>query len=1260
MSRHKSVNTGPSAGSNAGRGFRYQDHVGALFLTRMYFGEAGYEAVIPEGSDDYLIRTPDGDILVDTKSSRARARTRNDMDDTVTLKKLWARPLAAGVQIAEYWVVSERSRMAPRGRQSAVVLFGTSPPPRAARSFLLNEPDPVRDAVELLVRHRGLTLLAAELVVLAFAKAVGELASANGPLPLDLRLSITQSEVELIASRVLAAVDSERLEEIVLSGFLRVVDFVTPMEDAGFYLGVDVQPGHFCSGLALERPEAAARVVDALQRTRAVAIRGPSGAGKSGLMWNAVLTTRDARRWFRVNPGIKPAPQALTAFFEAYAGFDVGFVIDDIGRGGIDAWTDLRHHCQAHPRAVMLGSIRSEDVVLLPARHAIAEIDVVPDQQLAEALWRKLRELGHTNWAGWIEPWNLSNGLLLEYGHILAAGARLERVVLDQVRERLQQGRDDELSVLRATALVAAHGGAIRIDSLQQHLGLSTADMARALQRLLAEHLVRIDEAGSALTGLHALRASAISMALVEIAYATRETQAHDALRVADCASLEALTAGVLTSRAISADAAGDALASRLSAQTSLRELAAAVRGLRSGGVTESVRDWLKMLNAIGVPRKFATFAAMMGITPATSFHEIEALRKPVQLGRELHASIVKQRIPRSLASTLLECLSGDIDNASTMDRVEALSALAKATLTPEQQSTVAALPISLDDIAIADVVNLLDAAEAIHPDVAAAWVRRASGKNLLERLSAETPFALAIEREDTEEGVIVHGDLYEAALTQGENSNDRLVAHVHAILRLEPDATLAHVRLVDSSGETSLHLDAEKRIRRENSPPHAMVQINRRVIDVVAAEVAGQSWSHYLTRGAELLRSGLGAFRRLLDGIMMGRVNQQALDELNRVVDACDDLIAPVDPPQQRAEGLTGLSGRHLNPLQNVIFSTNATLVKRIADLPANAASLAMHVEDLVAQSNRAKEDPWFLIDMGIPRELEILQVLLRQIVVVALDADASGLDPRQRWRKPDGKVKDAFAHVSVRSERSLDQRIEACRSQWQARLRQYLPGAEVIAPMAKDGILWRSLFVATFPIERLADLEKWIDEARATGERIRAEVNDFDDIVLVPAVHGCAAVEFSYQLSRGRSGSIVGSMLAAAGQESFLLKPDQDVVNRIGLPVLQHPIELERVFQALADCAGLHGLGLGGLDRPQAERARMESAVATIKRDSPKLLESFQKIDRPAFTTLRACLNMISTDDEVEGVVPSPSPREMQLALAEWTWLQSKALSA
>src|SRR3546814_15329860 len=84
--------------------------------------------------------------------------------------------------------------------------------------------------------------------------------------------------------------------------------------------------------------------------------------------------------------------------------------------------SDLLKEAMSVPGVVLLGSVREEDVTLIAERARAAEIRADPDDELAERLWRELREAEKTNWAGWREPWKMSDGLLLEYVHILTRG----------------------------------------------------------------------------------------------------------------------------------------------------------------------------------------------------------------------------------------------------------------------------------------------------------------------------------------------------------------------------------------------------------------------------------------------------------------------------------------------------------------------------------------------------------------------------------------------------------------------------------------------------------------------------------------------------------------------------------------------------------------------------------------------------------------------------------------------------------------------
>lgn len=1250
----------PTAGSNAGRGFRYQDILGALFVAKVWLGEI--DRIVPEGSDDFEIYTAHGLVLVDAKSSRPGVRARSVVNTTAVFEALWSRSLKDDTEVSEYWLVSEAPPVGVASVGKTNVTFPNAPTnPKAKISFVMVEPEPHAAAIDLLVRGKSLSPLAADLTILAFAKAVGDLASANGPLALEDRSPIAATDAERIAHRVLSAVDADRLERLMRSGFVEPVDFVSAIEEPGFYLGVDVQPGHFVAGLALDRPTAVAGVLDALARTRAVVLVGPSGAGKSGLMWNSVITLRNDRRWFRIRGLGPPDEEALTAFLHAYADAGpIGFVVDDIGRGRVEIWRRLHDFCTSHSEALLIGSTRTEDAVLLPSRHSILELTVGPDPQLAKKLWQRLRENNQTPWSGWAEPWSQSEGLLLEYGHILTKGERLDAVIIEQLRTRLHEHRDDELAILAASAPVAIHGGAVAIKTLRDELGLSVTDMVRALDRLLSEHLVRVDGAGALLTGLHAVRATSICGALMRLGYSDASTQARMALRVAAMESIESVAHGVISAGAISVDEAGGELATRLASSHCINDLTRSLRGVRAGGLTLVARTWLAEVRAKGCAPKLATTLAMLGLLPEYEVPEIGEMSSMSALGRKLIRAVSAQKPPPSLVDQIVVRI-GSTD--STMDAASVTDSLAALTGAPLEETQIAQLSAAcpaFDTWPITNVIMSLDAAYSVHGDIAATWVHshktEQTDLDVLARVIEETPFALIISREQGAEGLILHGDIYEAAIGPEENPNDLLVAHCHAMLMAEPKARIAHVRLVDASGRKTFHLDSEKRIPRENSPPHALAQWNSRAIDAVAQEVGAESWSTYLTQGQELLSSGHKAFRKLLDSVMVNRVNEQALDALNEVVHATDRLIAPFKPAPKTmgVDPSSAVSGKHLTPLQNIVFSLNAQLIVNIAKLPSQAALLAMRARDLIDLVDKSRTEPWQLIGDTPPAILDEVEVTLHDIELIALEAAASEVSPRQRWSKANGKPKDAFDFVTRRSRVAFEKRIAERRKTVEVIIAATLPGAKVIAPEIKDGVIWYTRFIASFPIVSLEGLRRWVVDASTLGDRIKSQLAAGEDVCLVPLLNGQVAVDYAYQLSRSSfSDSRVAEVLATAGRTSLLGPPDASLVQRIGAPVLAQPETINVIFLALRDISGMLQFGFGTTGRPIQEIQRLEQAVAHLHEHGQTFLALLDGMDYPFIGAIRHLTDMLTdTNDSVMDLDQSLPLEGLQDALIQLAW--------
>ena len=108
----------------------------------------------------------------------------------------------------------------------------------------------------------------------------------------DTAQSITPSDLETLATRVIQTVDVESLDEAVRTGLVEPVDFGVradlPIEE--FLTGVDVLPAHIAADLDLPRNAEVQAITEALSERHSALLSAPSGAGKLALMWRTART----------------------------------------------------------------------------------------------------------------------------------------------------------------------------------------------------------------------------------------------------------------------------------------------------------------------------------------------------------------------------------------------------------------------------------------------------------------------------------------------------------------------------------------------------------------------------------------------------------------------------------------------------------------------------------------------------------------------------------------------------------------------------------------------------------------------------------------------------------------------------------------------------------------------------------------------------------------------------------------------------------
>lgn len=588
----------PRAGARAGRGFHYQDAALTLLVVRGLLGTAPVGQLVPEGRDDATLDLADQKCDAQVKS-RQPSQSRFSANDLAKI----AVELAQRRSAERLLVVLERGFLetgldrraseVDEVRQQLADALATRV--GAARSGeLLNQlsilvtAEPLKTAASELAIARGLRPPVTELVVQSLCAAVAACAdwnAAGGSTPATL----TATDASAIVDRVVELVDVAALDAALARGLCEAVDFTQTNADATYLHGVATTAAHVAGGLVIDRPDAVGAVIDALSGRRRVLVAGPSGSGKSAIVWLTVHASRHSIRWYRIRRLDEPDAVAtidrMARTLGACAERPIGFVVDDIGRLGTARWDAVIHEFTNRPGIVVLGAIREDGLRSVTTLTDVGVVRPKADEQFAEALWSMLSERAGTTWEGWREPFEIADGLTLEYVHILTSGARLDEVLSNQVQRLAKEVKGDDLIAVLGIVTVADQlGTAVTVDQLMTLTGLARTSIVAAMVHLEDEFLVRID--GVAVTGLHELRSAVSATHALAASFRTLEQTVADVVGVVNVDDLESVVprAARLTEDAIVCTA----LADRLSRNSDVAAMTASLNGLR--GVEREAR----------------------------------------------------------------------------------------------------------------------------------------------------------------------------------------------------------------------------------------------------------------------------------------------------------------------------------------------------------------------------------------------------------------------------------------------------------------------------------------------------------------------------------------------------------------------------------------------------------------------------------------------------------------------------------------------
>jgi hypothetical protein len=1196
IQRSKSTKATSRAGSHAGRGFRYQDAISAWLAVEIWAERRSSAFVIPEGGDDIEIRGKDTTTFIQVKSRRKYVGNYTQGEVAGYIEELWNRSLMSGTGPEKMDIILERevtdlkpisNQPLNRGIDGAIITRLTKF--NGASNLLPNTsiavvPSPHECAINLIMERKDCSPITAQICFAELLLQVGFLANENGELQPSEYRGLSISDTETLIHELLSAVDGDALEDALKEGVCEPVDFITQINDPNFYLGVDVEPGHLAAGLVAERPDGRYALINGIEKKRAALIAGPSGAGKSALMWEAASALRHTVRWFRIrrlNLSDIPSLRLLVRTFRASEDSPVGFIMDDIGRNSPEGWTALLKEVMSIPGVVLLGSVREEDLSLIPERARAEEVRAVPDDDLAERLWQELHEAEKTEWAGWREPWGQSNGLLLEYVHILTRGKRMHELLADQVAARLSDPeRSLELDILRAGAWAGAANADIESSRLLQALSVNEADLSRALKRLIDEHLVRSPAPGW-VTGLHQLRSEELLKLTHQMEVPTLETSFERTVASVSPTDLEPLVADTISKNRLQIPAVLDCLNARIESEPDAKAFASSLRGLGTGRVYAGVNEWLDTPEAQMLPRTKVGITAMIGVA-GSDFGDIEMFEE-VQSAADRLSQIkgAPEDDPRRLLieGMSLNILSALIEHSDLESLKEILAAMVGMDMPKLVETTLRQVPDNLLDSDLHLVGSILGTLATLNRKIAIKWVEEIGQKALFTRIQAEIAWAGSVTTDKTDDGKLVRCDYWYVAGTIQENPHEEVVRLCKLVLSLCPTADIVESNAITASGELAGLADypfAEKRIPRENLPPESLPEWNRKWMDLISSHVAAPSYSDYLARGAAILETLVPTLEKIFDLLLRGKNPYNRHSKRMKTLFVDIETLTPPAISSSEASGSGSSDARTMSStLQTLFLSVHAFLIARFMKLPEDSGLLIEWLNEQISYIDIIiDEEPWQLISKNPQPMFVRLKNLLVNLRALAGDAHERQENPIKTWVTHGKRAREgnAVKLISSFSESSVHSRLAERKEKIEQAAK--IAGVDAIWHLRinpKGSLPWPPADVlALLPAQNTVEATLALDQQT---DAIRSIVDLTVKLTIMPIIDG-----------------VVIPGLVKSGYQAMLPDIDEALgwMKTLELPYV--PPEISTLFGEVVcitgDLSAMDQLKLGTPTRPEEER--------------------------------------------------------------------------
>ena len=1138
---------GSRSGAIAGRGYHFQDVIGAWLAARVVSGELAVERIVPEGLEDMSCEGADA-WHVQVKSRQARVgdfpttkaagfvvdawrrhRERSALQPEAKLAVVFERPIAGtslrgwGQPLAETLASHDGLRAALAKAAAAQGLHGDLP--RMLESvcvMVLSWAGSEAETSSMLARHLRLPVGAALPLVLALRAEVARCADANAATNWSTRVGLTRTDLGQRVDEVAALIDQQSLLQAIRDGACEAVDFTTALEERSFYEGVGVQPGHIAAGLTVPRPEVVDRVLAGLDRTGACLVTGPSGAGKSAVTWMAAYVARHIL-WYRVRR-LREQDVALLLRLAAEVGAGpstpVGFVVDGVGTGTLQAWDALRRETATRAGVLLLGSVRTEDMFPLATLADCAVVQPRLDEDLASRIHGELARRSATAASHWLEAYEQSDGLTLEYTYLLTRGRRLRDVLAEQVRTRVREGRDIELMVLGVVATAHRWGATVPVDRLATVLGISDSDLSRALRRLIEEHLLHRE--GDRLAGLHPLRSAVLADEAHAVPRPTMTDTTRRLVQLLPPEDLRPFLAGLLIDRDDLDALVVKELARRISRVVDeLHVLVAALQGLRLADFARTARGWVQLLDRHGVLPAMQPITLNLALidSPLVEAMDERLLAAVGEIRRtERDACPMRDELVATVGADSVRESLARCSTSSAVTRLLAPLAGSRIPPDPETMTSAAPLAATLHDASIDDLSTVLSTAREVSVALAEHLVRLAGGQDaMLRRVFTQHAWLIELEVVEQDGQTMPRARILSANGASSRDAAEDVRDLARLLLGCIPAADKADVAAVLAGGrlmQVGDYTHATSGLLRRYAHGQTAIAWNRARLRIAIAMVAEADATRRLDAGRRLLADATQFLKELATGWVRARLARDDRERLARLQQRLGDEIEQLRPPPARtvpgAEDVTEEGNLEIDDvLHTVLQGIVGNVPSRLVDPEPNYHSLAAFLGNTLGdQLRRVETLDWRLLGLSYaPDPLTMLGELFRDLHAVIAEL-ASGDTPQE-----------SLIHTarSVSRRAALHQAAEFARQRATHRLeirvidlRQRCTGSGLDAEIVVreepsdtvDALVWPPHSLAV--LVRLSNLTEWSDALIRLAEILATLPPEEPPVTVVPIRSG------------------------------------------------------------------------------------------------------------------------------------------------------------